>query len=131
MKMTLLVTTLFIATAAPAWACKPSRPAEEKPAAAAPAPAQAVARQSLAHWSKSARIVPDAAGGFRLYGVQPDGDIGRLGLQNGDLIKTVNGLGLRSPEEALQVYAQLRHAKQLEIGLERDGKPMVHVVRLP
>ena len=62
--------------------------------------------------SRSARIVPEIrdgkASGFRLYSVHPDGQFARLGFQNGDVIRSINGLTIYSPENALDVYARLK-----------------------
>lgn len=74
----------------------------------------------------SARIVPEVedgrAAGFRLYSVRPDGPFARIGLQNGDVISSVNGLDLTSVEKAVQVYARLQSASHASLGLERNGR---------
>lgn len=75
--------------------------------------------------SRSARIVPEIrdgkAAGFRLYSVRPDGPFALIGMQNGDVISSINGLEITSPEKALEVYAKLRSASHLSLGLERNG----------
>jgi general secretion pathway protein C len=76
--------------------------------------------------SRSARIVPEIrdgkAAGFRLYSVRPDGPFALIGMQNGDVISSINGLEITSPEKALEVYAKLRSASHLSLGLERNGQ---------
>lgn len=76
--------------------------------------------------SRSARIVPDVrdgrAAGFRLYSVRPDGPFAKIGMQNGDVISAINGLEITSPEKALEVYAKLKSASHLSVGLERNGQ---------
>jgi general secretion pathway protein C len=76
--------------------------------------------------SRSARIVPEMrdgkAAGFRLYAVKPDGPFAKIGMQNGDVISSINGLELTSPEKALEVYAKLKSASHLSLGLETNGK---------
>jgi general secretion pathway protein C len=76
--------------------------------------------------SRSARIVPEIrdgkAAGFRLYSVRPDGPFALIGMQNGDVISSINGLEITSPEKALEVYAKLKSASHLSLGLERNGQ---------
>jgi general secretion pathway protein C len=75
--------------------------------------------------SRSARIVPEIrdgkAAGFRLYSVRPEGPFALIGMQNGDVISSINGLEITSPEKALEVYAKLKSASHLSLGLERNG----------
>lgn len=76
--------------------------------------------------SRSARIVPEIkdgkAAGFRLYSVRPDGPFAKIGMQNGDVISSINGLEITSPEKALEVYSKLKSASHLSLGLERNGQ---------
>jgi general secretion pathway protein C len=76
--------------------------------------------------SRSARIVPEIkdgkSAGFRLYSVRPDGPFAKIGMQNGDVILSINGLEITSPEKALEVYAKLKSASHLSLGLERNGQ---------
>jgi general secretion pathway protein C len=76
--------------------------------------------------SRSARIVPEIkdgkSAGFRLYSVRPDGPFAKIGMQNGDVISSINGLELSSPEKALEVYSKLKSASHLSLGLERNGQ---------
>jgi general secretion pathway protein C len=80
---------------------------------------------NMALLSRSARIVPEIrdgkAAGFRLYSVRPDGPFALIGMQNGDVISSINGLEITSPEKALEVYAKLKSASHLSLGLERNG----------
>jgi general secretion pathway protein C len=36
----------------------------------------------------------------------------------------INGMPLDGPEKALQIFQQLREARQISIGLTRNGTPM-------
>jgi general secretion pathway protein C len=76
--------------------------------------------------SRAARIVPELkdgrAAGFRLFSVRPDGPFALIGLQNGDVISTINGLEMNSPDQALMVYTKLKSASHLSVGLERSGQ---------
>jgi general secretion pathway protein C len=72
-----------------------------------------------------ARIVPafkdGQAQGFKLFSIRPDSIYSKIGVQNGDVIKRINGFDLNSPEKALEVYAKLKEASRIEIELERNG----------
>ncbi|HEY5284912.1 MAG TPA: type II secretion system protein GspC [Polyangia bacterium] len=84
---------------------------------------------NLALLSRSARIVPEIRGGktagFRLFAVRPDGPFAKIGLQNGDVIASINGLEMTSPEKALAVYGKLKSASHLDLGLERNGQKVL------
>jgi general secretion pathway protein C len=76
--------------------------------------------------SRSARIVPEMrdgkAAGFRLFSVKSDGPFAKIGMQNGDIISSINGMEITSPEKALEVYAKLKSASHLSLGMERNGQ---------
>jgi len=75
-----------------------------------------------------ARIVPafkdGQAQGFKLFSIRPDSIYSKIGVQNGDVIKRINGFDLNSPEKALEVYTKLKEASRIEIDLERNGSPV-------
>ena len=70
-----------------------------------------------------ARIVPafkdGQAQGFKLFSIRPDSIYSKIGVQNGDVIKRINGFELNSPEKALEVYTKLKEASRIEIDIER------------
>lgn len=72
-----------------------------------------------------ARIVPafkdGQAHGFKLFSIRPDSIYSKIGVQNGDVIRRINGYDLNSPEKALEVYAKLKEAGRIELELERNG----------
>ena len=68
--------------------------------------------------SRSARIVPEIKDG-KAAGFRP---FAKIGMQNGDVIASINGLEITSPEKALEVYAKLKSASHLSLGLERNGQ---------
>ncbi len=53
-----------------------------------------------------------------------------LGLQTGDQILTINHLDVRSPEQALQAYALLRHADRLLVEVRRGDRVIEFVYRI-
>jgi type II secretory pathway component PulC len=79
--------------------------------------------------AKGARIVPALANGkpdgFKLYAIRPSSLYAKLGLQNGDTLRKINGDSLESADKALEVYVKLRDAKKLDVELVRRGKPIV------
>lgn len=62
--------------------------------------------------------------GVRLSRTTPQSLLGRLGLKNGDVVRSINGFRLTGPEKALQAYARLRTASDIRVEVERGGKPM-------
>lgn len=63
-------------------------------------------------------------GRFVGYEVQPGRDPGllnRLGLAPGDVVTSVNGIGLDTPARALGVLRSLNSREELSIELQRDG----------
>jgi general secretion pathway protein C len=79
--------------------------------------------ENQAELMKSVRIVPESKDGkvlgIRLFGIKPDSLLGTLGLQNGDRLQSINGFNMGSPEKALEAYARLRTASQLDITVHR------------
>lgn len=73
-----------------------------------------------------ARVEPDLRDGqpigFRLRDVKDDGVFARIGLRDGDVISSVNGLATSGGDNALAIYASLRSAGHLSVGIERAGR---------
>jgi general secretion pathway protein C len=84
--------------------------------------------ENQAELMKTARIVPEAKDGkvtgIRLMNIKPETLLGKLGLQTGDQLKSINGFDMTSPEKALEAYAKLRTAPQIQVGITRGGQPM-------
>jgi general secretion pathway protein C len=74
----------------------------------------------------SARFVPSIKdgkpNGFKLYAIRPQSIFGRIGLQNGDTIKAINGSDMTTPDAALALYTKLRNASHLSVQVERRGE---------
>jgi len=81
--------------------------------------------ENQAELMKSARLAPETKDGkvlgIRLFGIKPDTLLGSLGLQNGDRLESINGFNMGSPEKALEAYARLRTASQLDVTVNRRG----------
>lgn len=77
---------------------------------------------------RSARIIPHEENGrvvgVKLYGIRRNSLLGKIGLQNGDMLRTINGYDMASPDSALEAYARLRSADRLSVSIVRRGKAM-------
>jgi len=78
--------------------------------------------------AKGARVVPAVKNGkpdgFKLYAIRPSSVYAKIGLTNGDTLSAINGMELTTADKALEVYTKLREATQLEVEIQRRGKPM-------
>ncbi len=79
---------------------------------------------------KGGMIRPEKEGdrtvGVRLFGVRPDRLFGVLGLQDGDVMRSLNGYDFSSPERMLEAYARLRGASSLTLDFSRGGQTVQH-----
>jgi general secretion pathway protein C len=77
---------------------------------------------------RMARVIPHEVDGHvqgvKIYGIRRSSVLGRLGVQNGDLLRTINGFNLSEPDSALEAYARLRNADHLSLAVERRGQPV-------
>ncbi len=76
---------------------------------------------------RAARIIPYEENGrvigVKVYGIRRSSLLGRLGVQNGDVLRTINGFDLSSPDSALEAYTKLREMGQFTIAMVRRGQP--------
>lgn len=83
---------------------------------------------NLSELATKARIVPSfrngVANGFKLFSIVPDSLYAKIGIQNGDVIRRINGYEMNSPDKALEIYQKLRDASRIEIELERRGETL-------
>lgn len=75
------------------------------------------------------RFLPTTEG-LRVYGVRRHSLLGRLGLQNGDVLLDVNGIPLSSLGNLLEAHAALEGANALFVRIERRGEERLHVYRI-
>ncbi len=78
--------------------------------------------QNYAKLAGSLRTRPTKEG-MRLSGLKPDNILSKLGMQNGDLLQSINGFDMSDPEKAVDAYAKLRSAGKLAITVNREGTP--------
>lgn len=59
--------------------------------------------------------------GFALYDIEPDSIYAKAGLSDGDVIKSINGEELNSPQGAIKLLNSLRGASGFNVIVERGG----------
>jgi general secretion pathway protein C len=73
-----------------------------------------------------ARIQPNfengKANGFKMFSIKPGSIYQKIGLQNGDVIRKINGFEMNSPDKALEIYQKLKDSKHITIEVDRNGK---------
>lgn len=74
------------------------------------------------------RIFPVREGervvGMKLMGIRPGTLLGSLGMQNGDVLTSINGFEMNDPQKMLEAYTKLMRADQLTATVNRGGKPL-------
>ena len=75
--------------------------------------------------AKAIPHIPPGSGGkvqgFKLVGIRSGSVYEKLGLKKGDIIKSVNGELVDSPQRAIQLYQTLKNTDSIELGLIREG----------
>ena len=67
---------------------------------------------------KGARVVPGKAG-LKLYGIRTPSAFSHLGLRNGDVLTSVNGIALDGPDGMLDAFAAARTATTIRVTVTR------------
>jgi general secretion pathway protein C len=77
---------------------------------------------------RGAKIIPNMrngkSDGFRIYAIRPYSIFGKLGIRNGDVIRSINNQDITSPDKALELYTKLRGASHLTVSVTRRNKPV-------
>ena len=63
--------------------------------------------------------------GFSLSEIQPGSLFSQMGLRDGDLVQTISGQDLSDPTQAMALLNQLRNQQNIQIGVVRNGRPLV------
>lgn len=75
----------------------------------------------------AARVIPHEEGGhvvgLKLYGVRRGSILSRIGLSNGDTLRTINGYSMSSLDDGIAAFANLRNAEHLTVSVVRGGTP--------
>jgi general secretion pathway protein C len=76
-----------------------------------------------------AAVTPKIEGGqsigMEIRGVRPNTLLTKLGIQNGDILESVNGQSLTSPDAALGAYSTLRTADKFTLSIRRGNRAMM------
>ena len=59
--------------------------------------------------------------GVLLSGIRRDSIFEEMGLKSGDILKGVNGNPIRSVDDAMELYQELRSSHNVQLQIERDG----------
>jgi len=76
-----------------------------------------------------ARVIPNFEdgniSGYKIFAIKDGSVFEQIGLRNGDIIHSVNDVGISTPERALQLFQQLRAEKEFKLDIERNGSRKV------
>jgi general secretion pathway protein C len=88
--------------------------------------AAGVANSRANGFKMNERIVPSFRKGrpigFKIFSIRPGSLYFALGLREGDIVRSINGYDLNSPDKALAAYSALRHTRSLDLKLTRAGR---------
>ncbi|MHB8766046.1 MAG: type II secretion system protein GspC [Deferrisomatales bacterium] len=74
------------------------------------------------------RVVPNFTDGnpdgFKVFAIRPGSLFARIGLQNGDVVKRLNGVEIQGPEQAFEAYQRLKGQPSIQIDLMRRNENM-------
>ncbi|MFT3766527.1 MAG: type II secretion system protein GspC [Minicystis sp.] len=74
------------------------------------------------------RIMPVREGervvGMRMMGIRPNTLLGSIGMQNGDVLTSINGFEMNDPQKMLEAYTKLMRADKLTATVMRGGRPV-------
>ena len=80
----------------------------------------------MSQFMTQVRVVPNIvrgkASGYKLMNIKKGSLVEGVGLQNGDIIKEINGKPIDKPEAAFGAYRQLKDDGKFVIEIERKGK---------
>ena len=76
--------------------------------------------------SRQARVIPHYRDGkpqgFKIVGVRPGSLYSQIGVRSGDILKSVNGEEISSPNKALELYEKLKNSDNVAVDVERRGR---------
>jgi general secretion pathway protein C len=82
------------------------------------------------------RVVPNFGeggqpDGFKVFAIRPGSLFARIGLQNGDVIRRINGVEMQAPDQALEAYQRLKDETTIHIDLVRQNqaKTLTYVIQ--
>lgn len=85
------------------------------------------ARMNPSGISRGARFKPQTrdgrAAGMQVFKLRDDSLLAHLGVQQGDVLRGINGFGLGSADGVLEAFGHLGKQKEVVLAIERDGAP--------
>jgi general secretion pathway protein C len=80
----------------------------------------------LTQLGMQARVIPNYRKGkyegFKLVGVRPGSLYRAIGIRSGDIIRSINGSAINSPNKAMELFTQLKMSSTIKMEVERRGK---------
>lgn len=93
-----------------------------------------ILRNQLSSTLQDARALPNLVNGkikgFSLNSIAPESVYSKLGLQEGDVVSSINGIELNDAARAIQTLNSLRNEKHIELQVIRNGQPMTFNVNV-
>ncbi len=68
---------------------------------------------------------PDGTMAFKIVEIDPSGIFSYLGIQDGDIITSINGKPIYSLNEVMNLFGRIRNLDQLSLGIKREGNESV------
>jgi general secretion pathway protein C len=65
----------------------------------------------------------DQAVGLKMR-IKPGSVLESIGLQDGDTVRSINGIDLTDPQKAMMAYSRIRSDNRLSVVVERGGRPV-------
>src|SRR5271166_957886 len=85
--------------------------------------------QNMSQLFTQMRAIPNIqngkSNGFALSEIQPGSLFSQMGLRDGDLVTTISGQDLSDPTQAIAMLNQLRNQQNIQIGVVRNGRPLM------
>jgi general secretion pathway protein C len=88
-------------------------------------PEQTTARPSPPDITKQATLMPARDGGVTVRLIQPGSIYEKMKMRSGDVIKSINGQQINSPNDALRLYQQMPNMGAVQIEVVRGGRSQV------
>ena len=76
--------------------------------------------QDVGKLATEIRIQPSEEG-LALSNIKPNSIFRRMGLRNGDVLKSVDGQQIRTVDDALRLYESLKSSDNVTVELQRRG----------
>ena len=84
--------------------------------------------KNFAQFLNQARVFPNfedgQASGYIIKSITPGSIYEQLGLKNEDIIRTVNGESIDTPERAFELFKLLRNEKLVQLSISRDNQEL-------